>query len=93
MLCTPATVRGKKVRTVTLAALPKNILKKAENYDATKYKLKPAAVQNLVLLATAREVEEKFGKFGEDETDDYYELEAAVPLEDGVAVPDKALDG
>ena len=46
-----------------------------------------------MLLATAREVEEKFGKFGEDETDDYYELEAAVPLEDKVAGPDQALDG
>ena len=69
------------VRTVTLAALPKNILKKAESYDAAKCRLKPAAVQNLVLVATAREVEEKFSKFGEDETDGYYELEAAVPLE------------
>ena len=62
------------VRTVMLAALPKNILKKADNYDATKYKLKPAAVQNLVLLATAREVEERFGKFGKEDADVYLSL-------------------
>ena len=81
------------VRTVTLAALPKNILKKSESYDAAEFGLKPAAVQSLVLVATAREVEEKFPKFGGDEVDGYCELEAAVPLENELAGPDGVLDG
>ena len=72
--------RDGTVRTAMLAGLPKNILKRAETHDVTKCELRPAAVRNLVLIATAREVEEKFSKFGEDETGGYYELEAAVPL-------------
>ena len=81
------------VRTVTLAVLPKNFLKKTGIYDAAKCKLKPAAAQNMVPLATSRGVEEKFAKFITEDADDCYELEAAMPLEDKVTDPDGVLDG
>ena len=85
--------RGGLIRNVTLAALPENTLRKAENYDVTKYELKPVAAEDLMLLESAREVEEEFGTFGMNEVDDYCELETAVPLEDKVTGLDQALDG
>ena len=68
------------VRTVSIAALPKNILKKSANYDSSQYKTRPVAVQNLVLIATAEEVNKKFWEYKEDGDSEYYEVEAALPL-------------
>ena len=46
-----------------LAALPENTLTKPENHGATERELRPAAAQDLVLLASARETEEGFEMF------------------------------
>ena len=80
-------------RTVTPAALPKNVLRKTENHVAAKCEPKPAAAQDLAFLAAARGVGKRFAKFGTEDTDDYYGLEAATPLDDEVTDPDGVLDG
>ena len=54
------------VKTVSVAALPKNILKRTTNDKAGQFKTRPVAVQNLVLLATAEEVDSMFWKYDEE---------------------------
>ena len=71
------------VRDVDIAYLPKNILKNSAAYTPGQFTVRPVAVQNLVLLATAKEVDQKFWEYNEEDGDEQ-ELcvEATLPLED-----------